>query len=75
MKIPYQELSDEALNGVVDDYVLREGTDYGDFREGLDALTLSAKRLAVRRLLKNGDAEIWFDPETQSTTLRTSDDH
>ena len=27
--IPYQELSAEALRGVIESFVLREGTDYG----------------------------------------------
>jgi len=70
MKIPYQQLSDEALQGVLDDFVLREGTDYGDFAEGQDSLSLPAKRLAVLNALKNGTAELWFDAETETTTLR-----
>ena len=70
MKIPYNELSETALNGVLDDYVLREGTDYGDFREGQEAQSLTAKRQAVLRLLQTGAAELWFDAETETTTLR-----
>ncbi len=70
LKIPYKELSEAALTGVLDDYVLREGTDYGDFPEGQSGLTLAAKRDAVLNLLKRGEAELWFDPETESTTLR-----
>lgn len=71
MKIPYKELSDIALQGVLDDYVLREGTDYGDFAEGQASQSLEAKRAAVLALLERGEAELWFDPETESTTLRT----
>lgn len=70
MKIPYNELSETALNGVLDEFVLREGTDYGDFREGQEAQSLAAKRQAVLRLLESGEAELWFDAETESTTLR-----
>ena len=29
MKIPPSDLSDEALAGVIDSFVLKEGTDYG----------------------------------------------
>ena len=29
MKIPQQELSSDALVGVIDAFILREGTDYG----------------------------------------------
>jgi len=70
LKIPYQQLSDSALEGVLDDYVLREGTDYGDFAEGDAKHSLQSKRAAVLRALSDGSAELWFDPETESTTLR-----
>ena len=73
MKIPYRELSAEALTGVIDDYVLREGTDYGDFAEGTDAHSLPAKRAAVQRALETGAAELWFDDSTQTTTIREAD--
>lgn len=70
MKIPYDQLSQIALDGVLDDYVLREGTDYGDFAEGRAEHSLKSKRAAVLRALEQGQAELWFDPETESTTLR-----
>ena len=68
IKVPPESLSREALQGVVEAFVLREGTDYGhrDF-------TLEEKCEAVRRQLRQGAAEIWFDPETGSTTIRLQD--
>jgi uncharacterized protein YheU (UPF0270 family) len=68
IKIPIEALSTEALNGVIDEYVVREGTDYGhrDY-------SLEEKRCAVRRQLAAGKVEIWFDPELASTTLRVAD--
>lgn len=68
IKVPPESLSPEALQGVVEAFVLREGTDYGhrDF-------TLEEKCEAVRRQLRQGVAEIWFDPETGSTTIRLRD--
>jgi len=74
MKIPYKALSAGALDGVLDDYVLREGTDYGDFPEGLAVSSLAAKRNALLKLLESGDAQIWFDPQTETTTLRLPED-
>ncbi len=74
MKIPYKDLSEDALNGVLDDYVLREGTDYGDFAEGEAKLSLEAKRSAVLGLLESGEAQLWFDPQTETTTLRLPED-
>ena len=70
MKIPYEQLSQTALDGVLDDYVLREGTDYGDFAEGRPEHSLKSKRDAVLRALADGSAELWFDPTTETTTLR-----
>ena len=64
INIPFEALSAEALDGVIDDYVNREGTDYGhrDF-------DLQQKRDAVRRQLASGRAVITYDPLTQTTTL------
>lgn len=65
IKVPVQSLSAEALQGVVEAYVLREGTDYGhrDY-------SLAEKCDAVVRQLTDGEAEIWFDPETGSVDVR-----
>jgi len=64
INIPWQALSEEALTGVVDDFVGREGTDYGhrDF-------TLDEKRATVRAALASGRAIITFDPATRTTTI------
>ncbi len=64
INIPYDALSDEALLGVIDDYVNREGTDYGHRDIDLDQ-----KRDAVRRQLASGRALITYDPHTQTTTI------
>lgn len=65
VKVPSQSLSAEALRGVVEAFVLREGTDYGhrDF-------SLEEKCAAVERQIGAGEAEIWFDPETGTTDIR-----
>ncbi len=65
VKVPCQSLSAAALRGVVEAFVLREGTDYGhtDF-------SLEEKCLAVERQIAAGEAEIWFDPETRTTDIR-----
>jgi uncharacterized protein len=64
IKIPMEALSAAALDGVIDDYVMREGTDYGhrDF-------DLEQKRDAVRRQLRSGHAVITYDSITQTTTI------
>jgi hypothetical protein len=64
INIPFEALSAEALDGVIDDYVNREGTDYGhrDF-------DLQQKRDAVRAQLASGRAVITYDPGTQTTSI------
>jgi uncharacterized protein len=62
--IPYTELSAEALRGVVEAFVLREGTDYGE-RE----FSLEQKFHHVIQQLERGEAQIVFDPNTETVDL------
>ena len=62
--IPHAELSAEALRGVIESFVLREGTDYGA-RE----YSLEEKVAHVRAQLERGQARILFDPESNTVTL------
>ena len=62
--VPYTELSEEALRGVVESYVLREGTDYGEQEFSLDQ-----KVGHVLRQLRRGEAQIVFDPATETIDI------
>jgi uncharacterized protein len=62
--VPYTELSEEALRGVVESFVLREGTDYGEREFSLDQ-----KVAHVLRQLKGGEARIVFDPATETIDI------
>jgi uncharacterized protein len=64
IEIPHTLLTPDALRGLVDSFVLREGTDYGA-RE----FTHEQKVAQVMAQLKGGEARIMFDPETESVTL------
>jgi uncharacterized protein YheU (UPF0270 family) len=59
--VPYRELSEEALRGVLESFVLREGTDYGEREFSLDQ-----KVEHVTRQLRRGEAKIVFDPATET---------
>ena len=64
--VPYSELSADALNGVIDNFILREGTDYGD------RVFSHEQRVAqVRLQLERGEARILFDPLDSSVTIVT----
>jgi uncharacterized protein YheU (UPF0270 family) len=62
--VPHTELSGELLRAVIESFVLREGTDYGE-RE----LTLDEKVARVVRQLERGEAHIIFDPATESVSV------
>jgi uncharacterized protein len=62
--IPYQELSADALRGVVESFVLREGTEYGE-RE----FQLEQKVAHVMRQLERGEASILFDPASETIDI------
>ena len=62
--VPHRELSAQALRGVIESFVLREGTDYGE-RE----VPLESKVAHVMRQLERGEAQVLFDPDTQSVHI------
>jgi hypothetical protein len=62
--VPHAELSPEALRGVVESFVLREGTDYGE-RD----VAFEVKVEQVIRQLERGEARILFDPATRSVAI------
>jgi uncharacterized protein len=62
--VPYTELAPDLLHAVIESYVLREGTDYGE-----KEFSLEDKVAHVTKQLKRGDAQIVFDPETESVSI------
>ena len=64
MEIPYKELSDEALRALIEEFVLREGTEYG-----AQDYSLESKVRQVRRQLHAGEAKISYDSETQTCQI------
>lgn len=68
IQIPWQELSPDALEGLIDAFVLREGTDYGEAAEHTPSL--ASKRLAVQQQLDTGVAIIVYHPDIESVDIR-----
>jgi uncharacterized protein YheU (UPF0270 family) len=66
--VPYTELSADALNGVIQSFVLREGTDYGE-RD----VTFETKVMQVRRQLERREAQIVYDQTTESIHIVVRD--
>ena len=64
MEIPAEALSRAALDGLIEEFVTRDGTDYGS-----EECTLDDKKSAVVRQLDRGEVAIVFDPETQTSNI------
>jgi uncharacterized protein YheU (UPF0270 family) len=64
VEIPLDSLSPAALLGVIDDFVLREGTEYGAAE-----VTLERKRAQVLEQLNSGRAQLLFDPGSETCTI------
>ena len=66
IEIPLARLSTEVLNAVIEEFILREGTDYG-----IQEVSLQTKVDQVRRQMERGDVVISFDPRTENCSLLT----
>jgi uncharacterized protein len=62
--VPPEDLPGETLRRVVESFVLREGTEYGE-RD----VALEDKVAEVLRQLERGEAEIVFDPASASIDI------
>ena len=51
MIIPWQDLDPETLDNLIESFVLREGTDYGEYER-----SLADKVADVKQQLKRGEA-------------------
>ena len=68
MEIPYTELSADALRGIIEEYITREGTEYG-----AEEFLLEQKIAQVREQLLQGKIKINFDADSQTCNLLTTD--
>ena len=67
VEIPLESLSPEARDGLIESFVLREGTDYGAAE-----VTLEKKVAQVYRQIQSGQVKIVFDPSTESIDILTA---
>lgn len=66
MLIPHDALSPEALQGLLEEFATRDGTDYGD-----SELSLSVKVDLAKRQLQRGEAFVVFCEQDDSVTIVT----
>jgi uncharacterized protein YheU (UPF0270 family) len=61
-----ETLSQSALGGLIEEFVTRDGTDYG-----CDEVSLPKKVAQVRQQLARGELAIVFDEDSESVSLMT----
>ncbi len=66
IEVPIEKLSTEVIDALIEEFVLREGTDYGS-----QEISLDKKKEQVRRQLDKELIKIVFDFETATPTLVT----
>jgi uncharacterized protein YheU (UPF0270 family) len=64
VEVPVSALSRDALHALVEEFVTRDGTDYGAVERSLEA-----KVADVLRQLDRGEVRIVFDAETETTSI------
>ena len=61
INIPAEELSADALRGLIEEFVTRDGTEFTDADRKIERVQL---------LLQRGEVEIWFDQESRTCSIQ-----
>ena len=69
MIIPWENLSRDALTGVIEDFVTREGTEYG-----ASEIPLEVKVAQIESQLKKGAVVIVYDEASSTSSIRAIHD-
>jgi uncharacterized protein len=64
VEVPHTHLTPEAVRRLAEEFVTRDGTDYGQVEK-----TLEEKVAALMRQLERGEATILYDSESQTITI------
>ena len=68
IEVPANRLGPELLQGLLEEYASRDGTDYGEVE-----LTLEQKTGNLRRQMQRGDLLILFETESEQWDLVNAD--
>ena len=68
MKVPVDAVPERSLINMLEEFVTRDGTDYGE-RE----VPVSERVIQVHRLLERGEIVIWYDETTETLSLFARD--
>jgi len=62
--IPLEELDEDVLTAIIEQFVLQEGTDYGE-----QEYSLAQKVAQVRRQLERGDSVVVYSEEYETVNI------
>ena len=65
LRIPHQQLSADTLNGLIEEFVTRNGTNLSDAPRSIEQ---------VHKLLEQGKAVITFDEDSESCNILLRED-
>ncbi|MCY9845868.1 YheU family protein [Vibrio caribbeanicus] len=65
MIVPWQQIEPSTLENLIREFVLREGTDYGD-----NEIPLASKILQIQKQLQSGDAVVVFSELHESVDIQ-----
>jgi uncharacterized protein len=68
-RIPVERLSSEALQGVIEEFISRAGTDYGEIEASREIKFSQVKQKLQKKL-----AILIFDDEAETTNIFLADD-
>ena len=67
MIVPWQDIAPETLENLISEFVLREGTDYGEVE-----VSLEHKIDQIKALLRSGDAVIVYSELHESVDIKVN---
>ena len=64
IEVPYNQLKPDTLRTLVEDFITREGTDYGEVE-----VALETKIMQVMSQLRKGEAAIVYDEKSETCDI------
>ncbi len=69
MIIPWQDISEPALNGIIEEFIMREGTDYGS-----EEVSLERKKQDLINQLKSGQVVIVYSELHETVNMMLAEE-
>ena len=67
MIVPWKQVSEDALNSIIEEFIMREGTDYG-----LQEVSMDTKKQQVLAQLTSGDIVLVYSELHETVNLMSA---